>query len=90
MAKGKVGIRKKPQVLRLEEFKPRVIEEIVKLHATDHPRTVEFYEQTLKRGLSFKPLAKANLRDIDEELIARFSSSQMGIVQTATVNRACR
>ena len=53
-------------MLRLEEFKPRVIEEIVKLHATDHPRTVEFYEQTLKRGLSFKPLAKANLRDIDK------------------------
>jgi hypothetical protein len=61
---------------------------IVKLHAADHPRTVEFYEQTFKRVLNFKPLAKAILRDIDEELIARFSSSQMGIVQTATVKRA--
>lgn len=61
---------------------------IVKLRAADHPRTVEFYEQTLKRVLSFKPLAKANLRDIDEELIAKFSSSQMGIVQTATIKRA--
>jgi hypothetical protein len=61
---------------------------IVKLHAADHPRTVEFYEQTFKRVLSFEPLAKANLRDIDEELIARFSSGQMGIVQTATIKRA--
>jgi len=30
------------------------------------------YEQTFKRVLSFKALAKANLRDIDEELIAEF------------------
>lgn len=38
--------------------------------------------------LSFKPLAKANLRDINEELIARFSSSQIGKVKPATINRA--
>jgi integrase len=38
--------------------------------------------------LSFKPLAKANLRGIDEELIARFSSSQVGKVKPATINWA--
>lgn len=72
----------------LEDFKPRVMEEISKLHGADYPRTIEFYEQTFRRLLTFKPLAKANLRDIDEELIARFSSNQMGVVNAATVNRA--
>jgi hypothetical protein len=57
-----------PHVGRVQAPRDR---KIVKLHAADHPRTVEFYEQTFKRALSFKPLAKANLRDIDEELIAR-------------------
>jgi integrase len=38
--------------------------------------------------LSFKPLAKASLREIDEELIARFSSSQAVKVKPATINRA--
>jgi integrase len=88
LAKGKVGIKKQPPAPTLEEFKPRVMEEIGKLHAADHPRTIEFYEQTFKRVLSFKPLARANLRDINEELIARFSTSQMGIVKPATINRA--
>jgi len=88
LAKGRVGIKKQPSVPTLEEFKPRVIEEIRKLHEADHPRTIEFYEQTFKRVLSFRPLAKANLTDIDEELIARFSSSQIGKVKPATVNRA--
>jgi integrase len=64
------------------------MEEIGKLHAADHPRTIEFYEQTFKRVLSFKPLARANLRDINEELIARFSTGQTGIVKPATINRA--
>ena len=88
LAKGRVGIKKQPLAPTLEEFKPRVMEEIRKLHASDHPRTIEFYEQTFKRVLRFKPLAKANLRDINEELIARFSSSQMGEVKPATINRA--
>lgn len=88
LAKGKVGIKKRVPVPTLEEFKPRVIEEIKKLHGVDHPRTIEFYEQTFNRVLSFKPLAKANLRDIDEQLIARFSTNQMDKVKPATINRA--
>ena len=88
LAKGRVGIKKQSEVPTLEAFKPRVIEEIRKLHGGDHPRTIEFYEQTFRRVLSFKPLAKASLRDIDEELIARFSSSQQGLVKPATINRA--
>ena len=78
LAKGMVGIKKQQAVPTFEAFKPRVMEEIRKLHEADHPRTIEFYEQTFKRVLSFKPLAKANLRDIDEELIARFSSNRLG------------
>jgi len=77
LAKGRVGIEKQQSLPTLEEFKRRVMEEVRKLHEADHPRTIEFYEQTFKRVLSFRPLAKANLRDIDEELIARFSTSQM-------------
>jgi len=88
LAKGRVGIKKQPSAPTLEEFQPRVMEEIRKLHEADHPRTIEFYEQTFKRVLSFKSLAKANLRDINEELIARFSSSQIGKVRPATINRA--
>ena len=88
LAKGKVGIKKQQPVPTLEDFKPRVLEEVRKLHEADHPRTIEVYEQTFKRVLSFRPLAKANLRDIDEELIARFSSSQIGKVKPATINRA--
>ena len=88
LAKGKAGIKKRISVPTLEEFKPRVVEEIKKLHGAEHPRTIEFYEQTFNRVLSFKPLAKANLRDIDEQLIARFSSSQMEQVKPATINRA--
>ena len=50
---------------RHPKFKPRVIEEIRKLHEAEHPRTIEFYEQTFNRVLSFRPLAKANLTDIE-------------------------
>jgi integrase len=88
LAKGKAGIKKRFPVPTFEEFKPRVIEEIKKLHGEDHPRTIQFYEQTFSRVLSFKPLAKANLRDIDEQLIARFSTNQFGKVKPATINRA--
>jgi len=88
LAKGRVGIKKRIFVPTFEEFKPRVVEEITKLHGTEHPRTVEFYEQTFARVLSFRPLAKANLREIDEQLIARFSTSQIDKVQPATINRA--
>lgn len=88
LAKGKLGIKKPLPAPTFEEFKPRVLEEIKKLHGVDHPRTIEFYEQTFNRVLGFKPLAKANLREIDEQLIARFSSSQMEKVKPATINRA--
>lgn len=88
LAKGKVGIKKRLPVPIFEEFKPRVLDEIAKLHGVDHPRTIQFYEQTFNRVLSFKPLAKANLRDVDEQLIARFSSNQMDKVKPATINRA--
>src|SRR5215472_11621745 len=56
LAKGKVGIKKQQAVPTFEEFKLRVMEEIRKLHETDHPRTIEFYEQTFRRVLSFRPL----------------------------------
>jgi integrase len=88
LANGKAGIKKRVSVPTLEDFKPRVIEEIKKLHGVDHPRTIQFYEQTFKRVLSFRSLAKANLRDIDEQLIARFSTNQMEEVKPATINRA--
>jgi len=83
-----VGIKKPAPVPTLEEFKPKVLEEILKLHGVDHPRTIKFYEQTFNRVLSFKPLARANLRDIDKHLLARFSSDQMNKVKPATINRA--
>src|SRR5271165_6760153 len=86
LAKGRVGIKKRVPVPTFEEFKPRVMEEVRKLSGIDHPRTIEFYEQTFNRVLSFKPLAKANLRDIDEHLIARFSTNQMDKVKPATIN----
>ena len=83
-----MGIKKRVPVPTFEEFKPRVLEEVRKLHGVEHPRTIAFYEQTFNRVLSFKPLAKANLRDIDEQLIARFSSNQIDKVKPATINRA--
>src|SRR6185312_16583325 len=88
LAKGKVGIKKRMPVPTFEEFKLRVLDEIKKLHGVDHPRTIQFYEQTFNRVLSFKPLAKANLRDVDEQFIARFSTHQMDKVKPATINRA--
>ena len=40
-----MGIKKQAPVPTLEEFRPRVIEEIRKLH--EAPHTIEVYEQTL-------------------------------------------
>lgn len=88
LAKGRVGIKKQMPVPTFEEFKPRVLDEIKKLHGADHPRTIQFYEQTFQRVLTFKPLAKANLRDVDEQLISRFSTHQLDKVKPATINRA--
>lgn len=87
LAKGEVGIKDKKPVPRFEDFVPRVMEEIRK-NCTEHPRTAEFYEDTFNRVLSFKPLAKADLRTITPELLSRFTGEQLKTVRPATVNRA--
>ena len=60
----------------------------IRKNGTEHPRTVEFYEDALNRVLSFQPLAKADLRNINPEVLSRFTTRQLKDVKPATVNRA--
>ncbi len=87
LAKGEVGIKTKPSVPTLEQFVPRVMEEIRK-NCTEHPRTAEFYEDSFNRVLSFQPLAKARLQNINPELLSRFTTHQLKEVAPATINRS--
>lgn len=87
LAKGEVGIKTRQPVPAFEDFVPRVMEQIRK-SCTDHPRTAEFYEDAFNRALSFQPLAKANLRNINPELLSRYTSKQLKEVAPATVNRS--
>lgn len=86
LAKGEVGIKDRQAAPTLEAFIPRVMEEIKK-NSTEHPRTVDFYEDAFNRAISFQPLAKVNLRAITPELLSRFTTAQLKDVKPATVNR---
>lgn len=86
LAKGEVGIREKAPVPCFADFVPRVLEEIKK-NCVEHPRTAEFYGSAFNRALTFQPLAKARLNQINAELLSRFATAQLQEVGPATVNR---
>ena len=94
IAMGKVGLLKQPLAPTLEAFKERFLGHI-KAQKPDKKRTYEFYEDMYQALLRYKPLAKARLDQIDEDLIDRYQQYALKTkdpkvarpVLSATINR---
>ena len=86
LAQGLVGIKAKKKPGTLEDFGDIFLAEM-KSYCQNKPRTYEFWSGTMKKILAYRPIAKAKLDELDEELIAKFVSHSLTKVKAPTVNR---
>lgn len=72
---GRAGLTKPKLVPTFQDFHKELLTEIEHKSA-DHPRTIEFYKQTMARITGYKPIASAKLDDIGDEVITKFVANQ--------------
>jgi integrase len=93
LAKGEVGIKKKPPSPTLAEFAPRFTAAIETLCA-EKPATIDFYKRMMRRLLADRKLSGARLEAVDEAVIdaykqvrSRQQSRFKRTLSVASVNR---
>ena len=88
LAKGEVGLKDKQPVPTLAAFATSQFLPFVRSHNAAKPRTVVFYEGSVKHLLAFPKLAKAPLNEIDSKLIASYiADRQKAKPEISTTNR---
>src|SRR5207237_8097768 len=80
---GLTALRAGPKLSKYaEQFKA-----FIAVRNKDHPETIDFYEEKLRRLLEYKPLAEARISDIDEKLIEAKVQHRSKKVAPASINR---
>jgi integrase len=80
------GLRPNKPGPTLEKFKEDFLE-FVRTRNGDHPATVEFYEEKVRRLLEHKPLAQCRLNLIDEAVVEEYIRHRKHTMSIASINR---
>lgn len=88
LAKGEVGIREKKPVPTLVKFAEEKFLPFVRATKAEKPRTITFYETTVKNLKSFKKLAGLTLDRINSEVLGEFVAFRQATgMKVSTINR---
>jgi integrase len=93
LSKGEVGIVERAPVPTFAEFSKRFAEQMESDHA-DKPKTLSYYQNSLKMLARYQPLRTARIDRIDKEMIAAYVVKRRAMkkrngkpLKIATVNR---
>jgi Phage integrase, N-terminal SAM-like domain len=88
LAKGEVGIKDRPPAPTVREYAEKSFLPHVRARKGKKPKTLAFYENSVKNLLGFDKLATAKLDQVDVPLIDLFISRRRAMnLQVSTINR---
>jgi integrase len=86
LALGVIGLAQLKPGPKLSKYAIE-FKDFIAIRNKDHPETIDFYQEKLRRLLDYKALADARISDIDEKLIEAYVQHRAKTVAPASINR---